>query len=46
MAGDVTAVLEIGTCQVRCLVGEVRRSKYFCIGYGEVDSPVFAKVRY
>ena len=39
MAGDVTAVLEIGTCQVRCLVGEVREDQSISVvGYGEVDS--------
>ena len=30
---------EIGTCQVRCLIGEVREDKSISvIGYGEVDS--------
>jgi cell division protein FtsA len=39
MAGDVTAVLEIGTCQIRCLVGEVREDQSISVlGYGEVDS--------
>ncbi len=39
MAGEVTAVLEIGSSQIRCLVGEVRSDQSVSIlGYGEVAS--------
>ncbi|MFL2860490.1 MAG: cell division protein FtsA [Pontiellaceae bacterium] len=39
MAGDVTAVLEIGTSKVRCLIGEVREDQSISVvGYGEVES--------
>ena len=39
MAGEGTAVLEMGSSQIRCLVGEVRNDQSVSIlGYGEVPS--------
>ena len=39
MANDISAILEIGTSKIRCIVGEIRDDKSVSVlAYGEEDS--------